>query len=512
MAFKQQQEPAIAFSDEASEFRPEHGKKLAQRLAEQIEKDIVGAGWPVGRSLGREADLLARYPVSRAVLREAIAIVEQDGIVQMRRGVRGGLFVMAPAEQTVVLALRNFLEAVGVDIDELQFAYNAIEGLMLQLAARKLNPASMEHLCQLDAQMRQGKQSLVFARELFETIAATAENPVLSVFVAVLAQLGVSLTRFHDVSDRQVAEYVQTAMASRHAQIQALIANDLAGLLATLPVQDASLRALHAGAAQRRRKGLGLSREKDERVMQRLLEMGEVNRKVKIADVVALQLQAEIIRRGWQVGERLGSEAELIETLGVSRGAFREAVRALERLGAVRTVSGRHGGGLYVAAPDPTQTIRRTLLYFGHRQLSMEAIAEVDETISLAAITALAGVVANKGPSCLDALRRANAQTDGLSVELFARNGYLCIAEACGNRVLSLFMRIISGLTALRASDVSTDAADNARKLKKLAATQAKMISALENGDASVARRWMIELRKQLVQEHPVSRSVQELV
>lgn len=508
MAFTRQPSETTEQSRDRGDFRPEHGQKLAQRVAEQIEKDVVGAGWPVGHSLGRESDLLERYPVSRAVLREAIAIAEQDGIVQMRRGVRGGLFVIAPAQNTVILALRNYLEAAGISIDELQFAREAIDGLMLQLAARKLNPVSMQNLRALASESSSGRVSLASARALLEAIATAAENPILSIFVAALAQLGVSLTYYRGATQKQVNRHLQTALAIRHAQIEALIANDLAALLATLPQQAAALDALHVDMASRRNVS-SPARDKSERLMQRLLDMGEVSRKVKLADVVALQLQADIIQRGWPIGERLGSEAELINRLGVSRGSFREAIRALERLGVVRTASGRHGGGLYVAAPNPAQTIRRTLLYLGHGQMSMETVTEVDEAISLAAITSLAKCVAANGPSHLDPLRSTTEQLDGLSVEQYARNGYLKIAELCGNRVLSLFMHILSGLTALRPLDHKSE---DKKNLKKIATAHLKIIDALTAGDINIARRWMMELRKLITQEHPVSRSARELI
>jgi len=46
--------------------------KLAAQTARRIEDDIIAAHWPVGQVLGSEAQLMERYDVSRAVLREAI--------------------------------------------------------------------------------------------------------------------------------------------------------------------------------------------------------------------------------------------------------------------------------------------------------------------------------------------------------------------------------------------------------------------------------------------------------
>ncbi|WP_156736555.1 GntR family transcriptional regulator, partial [Mycobacterium sp. E3298] len=47
----------------------------------------------------------------------------------------------------------------------------------------------------------------------------------------------------------------------------------------------------------------------------------------KLASGIARDLEAEIVRRGWAIGESLGSEHALQERFGVSRSVLREAVR-----------------------------------------------------------------------------------------------------------------------------------------------------------------------------------------
>ena len=47
----------------------------------------------------------------------------------------------------------------------------------------------------------------------------------------------------------------------------------------------------------------------------------------KLAWLVARRLAEQVIAAGWPVGERLGTETELMSNLGVSREPFREGVR-----------------------------------------------------------------------------------------------------------------------------------------------------------------------------------------
>ena len=60
---------------------------------------------------------------------------------------------------------------------------------------------------------------------------------------------------------------------------------------------------------------------------------------------VYMQLKSQLMEGVWKVGERLPSENELCNILGVSRVTVRAAIQQLEILGLVET---KHGGGNFV--------------------------------------------------------------------------------------------------------------------------------------------------------------------
>ena len=69
-----------------------------------------------------------------------------------------------------------------------------------------------------------------------------------------------------------------------------------------------------------------------------------INR-VNIAEQAFSQLKDQILSGTWQEGEKLPSEQELTEALGVSRSTIRQAIRSLADYGMVET---RNGSGTYV--------------------------------------------------------------------------------------------------------------------------------------------------------------------
>ena len=70
----------------------------------------------------------------------------------------------------------------------------------------------------------------------------------------------------------------------------------------------------------------------------------------KRASKIARQIEADIVRRGWTIGESLGSERDLQQRYEVSRSVLREAVRLVEHHQVARMRRGPNGGLLDLRA------------------------------------------------------------------------------------------------------------------------------------------------------------------
>src|SRR5271166_413925 len=103
-----------------------HGK-LAEVLAANIGDDIAASGWQVGSVFGTETALLQRYRVSRAVLREAVRLLEYHSVAQMRRGPGGGLVVTQPQAQASIDTIALYLQYRKPSREDLRCVRDAIE-------------------------------------------------------------------------------------------------------------------------------------------------------------------------------------------------------------------------------------------------------------------------------------------------------------------------------------------------------------------------------------------------
>jgi DNA-binding FadR family transcriptional regulator len=101
--------------------------KLAEVLAANIGDDIAAGGWRVGSVFGTETSLLQRYRVSRAVLREAVRLLEYHSVAQMRRGPGGGLVVTQPQAQASIDTIALYLQYRKPSREDLRCVRDAIE-------------------------------------------------------------------------------------------------------------------------------------------------------------------------------------------------------------------------------------------------------------------------------------------------------------------------------------------------------------------------------------------------
>jgi DNA-binding FadR family transcriptional regulator len=167
--------------------RPKTGEALARR----IEQEVINDGWPVGRCLGTEPELLERYGVSRSVLREAIRLLEHHMVARMRRGPGGGLIVTAPDGSSVTTAAALFLDFERVEPAHLHNARSVIELKCVELAMEHLTPAGERRLREILTYEAQYEPVELVARshELHMTIADLSGDPALRLFMQVLMTL-----------------------------------------------------------------------------------------------------------------------------------------------------------------------------------------------------------------------------------------------------------------------------------------------------------------------------------
>jgi DNA-binding FadR family transcriptional regulator len=202
--------------------------KLGERVAAALRDELEAAGWPVGEVLGSETELSNRYGVSRAVLREAVRILEHHGALRTKRGPGGGLVVSRPDGAAVVRSAQIALEFGGVTAEDLFEARAILEVATAGLAAERCTPESAEALRKGLEVERVGRNAAVVFHDLHHTLAEVAGNRSLVLFVDVLAAITLSHVRPAQRTDEAVATISDDANRAHASIIAAVTAGDAA--------------------------------------------------------------------------------------------------------------------------------------------------------------------------------------------------------------------------------------------------------------------------------------------
>jgi DNA-binding FadR family transcriptional regulator len=102
-------------------------REKPQQIADELRGLIVAGKLSEGDSLGHEPDLVERFGVSRPSLREALRILEAEGLITVVRGVRGGVVVHEPDGRMTARTAALLLQARNVPLADVFEARSLVE-------------------------------------------------------------------------------------------------------------------------------------------------------------------------------------------------------------------------------------------------------------------------------------------------------------------------------------------------------------------------------------------------
>jgi DNA-binding FadR family transcriptional regulator len=229
----------------------------------------------------------------------------------------------------------------------------------------------------------------------------------------------------------------------------------------------------------------------------------------KLASKVARDIEAEIVRRGWPVGESLGSEHALQQRYGVSRSVLREAVRLVEHHQVARMRRGP-GGGLLICEPDAVPATRAVVIYLEYVGTTLVDLLNARLVLEPLAASLAAERIDEAGIDRLRAVLRAQEHwRPGLPAP--RDEFHTVLAERSKNPVLQLFVDILMRLTTRYALRSRTESESEAiEAVDQMHSAHSAIVAAVTAGDAARAKtlseRHVEAVTAWLQQHHRVSR------
>ena len=169
-------------------------REKPQQIADELRRLIVSGKLAEGDSLGHEPDLVERFGVSRPSLREALRILEAEGLITVVRGMLGGIIVHEPDERMTARTAALVLQARNVSLADVYEARTLLEPVAVRVIAslrsRRAAVAELRLLIKQQARVILDPDAFGPANAQFhERLVALAGNQTLTIVAEMLNEV-----------------------------------------------------------------------------------------------------------------------------------------------------------------------------------------------------------------------------------------------------------------------------------------------------------------------------------
>ena len=179
----------------------EHKMSRPVQVAEAIKSWVVEQGLHAGDRLPGEAELIERFGMAKGTIREAMRVLEAQGLIKTRTGPGGGSFVHEVSRQRAKALLGNYFYFKNLTIGDIYQLRLTLEPELASTMAGKLSEEVLEQLEANLAEYSEPAQTLDEEREqhvaslrFHAILAEQARNPLMGFAIDFMVNLLADLT------------------------------------------------------------------------------------------------------------------------------------------------------------------------------------------------------------------------------------------------------------------------------------------------------------------------------
>ena len=211
-------------------FIPVETGRASEEVALQIEAAIIDGRLLPGERLPSEREMQSQFGTGRGVVREAIKILKQKGLLEVKKGAKGGAYIRELDMGNVSESLALFLKQHPVEPEKLIEFRESMDRTITQLVMAHAGQAEKELLLKealrLEAMLREDEPDLIATSELDRQLnimlVQMARNPLFE-WVMHAIQRGFSS---HDYALYENPEYRRQAAANWSDTAKAILDGD----------------------------------------------------------------------------------------------------------------------------------------------------------------------------------------------------------------------------------------------------------------------------------------------
>jgi DNA-binding FadR family transcriptional regulator len=206
---------------------PARTRKASDVFADDLRERILSGALPSGTLLPNERALSDDAQLSRTVVREALRILEIEGLVVTRPGRSGGTWIRRPEPAGIERSLELFIRGRRLRFREVLDAREHIEPACAQLAAERRDDEGIAELERATEAVRRARDDvpafLTANAQWHVTIARLSANELLSSF---MVAIGGAVRAATDIDDFNSPAVRDEALHAHDAILEAIRAGD----------------------------------------------------------------------------------------------------------------------------------------------------------------------------------------------------------------------------------------------------------------------------------------------
>lgn len=121
-------------------------KRTGLKKSAEIVRSLILAS-PEGEFIGSEDSLLAMLGCSRSTVRQVARLLEREGLLRVRRGIKGGYYGMRPEPGTIEKLIGVHLTTLDIGANEVTIMTSALWNEAMRMAAAT-DPKIVGELCE----------------------------------------------------------------------------------------------------------------------------------------------------------------------------------------------------------------------------------------------------------------------------------------------------------------------------------------------------------------------------
>lgn len=183
-------------------FQSVKAQRISDEIVDQIKEALFDGKIRAGDRLPTERELAEQFSSSRTTVREALRTLEQEGVLQIKKGINGGIFVVEIDHKPVTKSIHTLLRLNRITIDDIAESRLMLEPGLARLAAQR---ATRQDLVEIErvidamhSTIEDDETPAEYDLMFHKLIARAAHNPLLEMLAGSMLEVATkTITEIH---------------------------------------------------------------------------------------------------------------------------------------------------------------------------------------------------------------------------------------------------------------------------------------------------------------------------